>query len=164
MGVSSPAVSKALEGNNNAAIAKTDEQLISLFNKFCEHLKRGFSKESFPDCDHRTIEKYIKEFPAILPTEKYNEAMRHGRHFWESVGMSGMMGIDEMIVNGKKTKLKSFHDATWIFNMKNRFGWNDKQDITSGGRSFAPPRKVGIKNPHAKTDDATEGSGSAAGG
>lgn len=156
MGVSSPALKEAMKGNNNASKAKTDADIRFLFEKFCNHLRQGFSKDSFPDCDYRTIETMIAENPAILQSDLYKKAKREGQMFWESIGINGTIGMKEAIVNGKKVALKNFNALSWKFNMQNRFGWHDKQDVTSGGKRIMQPPKVGIKNPHARTDEQRE--------
>ncbi len=149
-----------MQGNDNAAKAKTPEEMKFLFEKFCNHLRQGFSKDSFPDCDYRTIETMIAENPSVLQADMMKQAKRHGRMFWESIGINGTIGMKTAKVNGKEIALKNFNALSWKFNMQNRYGWHDKQDVTSGGRSIAPPRKVGINNPHAKKDESTDGTGS----
>lgn len=42
-----------------------------------------------------------------------------GLKFWETAGIDGMMG-----------RIQNFNAASWIFNMKNRFGWRDKRELT----------------------------------
>lgn len=90
-----------------------------------EHMAQGLSKESFAGAigvDEKTIYNWEKEHKPFFQSVKKGEAA--SKFFWEKLGLSG--------VNGD---IEGFNATTWIFNMKNRFRWTDKQEITgpSGG-------------------------------
>ena len=88
-----------------------------------EHLKSGLSFTSFagvifvnPD----TLYEWCKVHKEFSETKKTYTAA--SMLFWEKMGRSGAAG---QIVN--------FNSGAWIFNMKNRFRWADKQEITHDG-------------------------------
>jgi hypothetical protein len=112
MGVGAP------KGNTNAMKFKTSEERQALCQLYCEHMAKGLSKDCFLPCDMDTFERYQKDFPIDFPTEKVSQAEREGRLHWEEMG-------DVMAVAGQGNA------TVWIFNMKNRFKWTDRHDITS---------------------------------
>lgn len=107
---------------------KTVEALEKMFEEWASHLAKGYSKESFTMCDPQTFKKYKEKYPNIYKKfeNKINEAERVGRLFWEKTGMAGTLG-----------KIKYFNCAAWIFNMKNRYGWKDRIDHTSGDEKIS---------------------------
>lgn len=105
------------KGNQNNKKWKTPKERQEAFEAVCQHLAAGYSKESFPLADWDTVEAYCKEFPIDFPPEKLKEAMRRQQAGWEKIGMDGARG-----------EIEGFNATSWIFNMKNRFNWRDKQD------------------------------------
>ena len=98
------------------------EQLI-------EHCKQGLSFEAFAGSIpvHKdTIYEWAKKYP------EFDEAKRTGAAlsllFWEKLGVAGAVG-----------KVPGFNPTTWIFNMKNRFGWRDRQELEVS--EIEPPAK-----------------------
>lgn len=80
-----------------------------------EHMLRGKSFEAFAGVlrvDHDTLYEWCKRHKEFSDTKKVGLAI--SRNFWEE------MGIDGITIPG-------FNTALWIFNMKNRFGWRDRQ-------------------------------------
>lgn len=45
-----------------------------------------------------------------------------GRELWERMGIQGASG-----------QIDGFNATSWIFNMKNRFGWRDRQEVFGEG-------------------------------
>ncbi len=80
---------------------------------FFAHLRQGYSKESFPDADYRTVEKYISE---LNLQDEYDKAMREHQKFWEGLGIA-------------KISTQYFNGFVWAMNMRNRFRW-DKEENT----------------------------------
>lgn len=91
--------------------------------KYCKEIvnwmARGFSIMSFAGkigVDERTIYYWVAKYPDL------NQAIKIGKAksvlFWERVGMLGLMG-----------KIQGFSAVTWIFQMKNRWGWSDKLSV-----------------------------------
>lgn len=63
--------------------------------------------------------RWIEEDEKFSKTAKEAKDLCHGK--WEAMGRKMAFGQ----LDGNPT--------TWIFNMKNRFGWNDKQEIKHSG-------------------------------
>jgi hypothetical protein len=89
-----------------------------------DHMAAGFSYETFAAvvkvCDDtlREWEKKNKEFSASKTV-----AFIRNKYFWEQAGIDGMKG-----------KITNFNATSFVFNMKNRFGWRDKKDIDTTHR------------------------------
>ena len=83
-------------------------------------MAQGLSKESFAGdigVHKDTIYEWADRHKAFSDAIKRGEGK--SRIFWEKMGNAGALG-----------RLPGFNSASWIFNMKNRFGWRDKQEIT----------------------------------
>lgn len=125
----------APKNNTNAKKFKTSKERKKLCSLWCNHLEKGFSKESFPYCDPQTLHYYLKNYPVDFDTDRILQAERKGRLFWEKIGMKGMMG-----------EVKNFKSRVWEFNMKNRYQWrdslrngeDDKEFIINFGGSRSP--------------------------
>lgn len=86
-----------------------------------EHMAQGLSFESFAgvvSTSKPTLYSWAEK------NEEFLNAKRIGtekcRVFWEKAGIKGLF-------LGKEEK---FNAAVWVFNMKNRFGWRDVQEIS----------------------------------
>jgi len=80
------------------------------------HMREGFSVESFAGVigvSRDSIYEWAKVYPDFSDTLKAGKdaSLLH----WERIAMAGMMG-----------KVPGFSASTFIFNMKNRFGWRDQ--------------------------------------
>jgi len=85
-----------------------------------DYIGHGKSKEAF--AGHigvavSTVYLWLDKHPEFSEAVKRGEAM--SQDFWEELGLVGT------------TEGKNFNATTWIFNMKNRFKWKDRHDITS---------------------------------
>jgi len=85
---------------------------------FCAHIADGFSIDSFPPADRKTLRYYAEQFPEDFPAEAIEEAARRGLLAWEKIGRDGARG-----------DLPKFNASAWSFNMKNRAGWRDRSEI-----------------------------------
>ena len=84
-----------------------------------KHMTLGYSFESFAaDCKVNvdTLHEWCKRHPEFSDSKKLGSAA--SRKYWETIGKGGMTG-----------KIPGFIASIWIFNMKNRFGWRDSQEI-----------------------------------
>lgn len=96
-----------------------------------EHMKQGYSFEAFGG----VIVKSVDTLYAWLKAhDEFSEAKKEGevlcRIWWEKMGHAGLTG-----------KLKNFNATVWIFSMKNRFHWRDKQEMT--GKDGGPIENSG---------------------
>jgi hypothetical protein len=71
-----------------------------------------------------TFYSYVDQHPEF--SEAYSRGLDLSQAWWEKLGRRGAAG--EVPIN----------PATWIFNMKNRFKWTDRQDTNiSGGMNIS---------------------------
>lgn len=85
---------------------------------FCAHIAAGYSVESFPEADRKTLRYYAEQFPEDFPSAQLEEAARRGLLEWEKIGKEGVRG-----------DLAKFNASAWAFNMKNRAGWRDRSEV-----------------------------------
>ena len=95
----------------------TPEKRKAACKSYCDHIRAGYSKDSWPDADFETVERYKRDFPEDFCPEMISRAERESRLFWEKIGVSGTVG-----------KIKGFNAKSWEFNMQNRLGWSNKTD------------------------------------
>jgi hypothetical protein len=105
---------KSISNNNNF---KTQIARKKLFESYCKHISSGFSDDSFPDCDIKTFNSVLQQYPEDFPAEKIDKAKRLCLKFWEEKGMGNLTEDG-----------KPYNPTMWIFNMKNRFGWKDRPE------------------------------------
>lgn len=83
------------------------------------HMAQGLSFESFAaviKVNRDTLYEWEKIYPEFSDTKK--EALEQCLLFWENLGIKNIINMPE---GG------SLNSAVWVFNMKNRFKWRDKQ-------------------------------------
>jgi hypothetical protein len=112
---------------------------------FCAHIAAGYSLESFPEADRKTIRYYAEQFPEDFPPEKLEEAARRGLLEWERIGKEGSSGT-----------LARFNASAWSLNMKNRVGWRDRSEIETWGILGGPDeaRKIEKLKPRSSEEIA----------
>ncbi len=93
-----------------------------------EHLKRGYSFESFGGivgASKETLYNWTERHKEFVDAKKVGTS--YARHEWEKKGIDGL--YNETIKDDQgMTVTRSINPTLWIFNMKNRFGWRDKQE------------------------------------
>lgn len=104
-------------GNEYARKFKTPEQRTQLCADWCAHLRNGFTKESFPQCDPQTFKRYMKEFPDDFDVYAIAAAEREQKMRWE-----------ERIQKCADTGIGSA--SAIIFGLKNISNWRDKNEIS----------------------------------
>jgi len=88
-----------------------------------DHMASGLSYETFAAIirTHRsTLYNWEKQYPQFLDAKKLGKEA--AQVFWEKIGLAQAVG--------DKTYGKG-NCASWIFNMKNRFNWTDKQELAT---------------------------------
>lgn len=106
-----------------------------------DHMSEGLSFESFASTIgvYRDIlYKWAEDY------QDFYEAQKEGKDlsllFWEKLGRSAIAG-----------KVAGFNAATYIFTMKNKFGWRDKQEL-----DLQTPREGFTLNYKSIKDDTEE--------
>ena len=112
-------------------MAKNQGQPTKYKEEYCEllieHMNQGLSYESFAGAVGASRQ-------ALYDWEKVHEefaqakeiAWERSRVFWEKLGIDHILNTSES-TTGIGSSSKSLNASVWIFNMKNRFGWRDKQ-------------------------------------
>jgi len=97
------------------------EQLI-------EHMARGLSFEAFAGrigVSRRVLFDWEKSHEEFLHAKEVG--LEKARLFWERVGIKYVVSKSDSDGEAKTSSSRSLNASVWIFNMKNRFGWRDKQ-------------------------------------
>lgn len=104
--------------------------------KYCQmlidHMERGLSFESFAGKIRKakqTLYNWIEAHPEFLDAKKIGESCSLLR--WEETGIKGLSEIEHKDDEGKTIMKEKLNATVWIFNMKNRFGWRDRTEVTS---------------------------------
>ena len=82
-----------------------------------DHMSEGYSFESFTavaSVHKDTLYEWVKVHPEFK--EAKDTAFSKNMLFYEKVGCRGMLG-----------EIDGWNVTAWIFNMKNRHGWRDRQ-------------------------------------
>lgn len=121
----------APKGNQRAAKYNTLEKRQELCKKWCAHMRMGYTKESFEECDPQTFRCYIKDFPGDFDIDEINAAERAGRLKWEKWGIGGTLG-----------QIKNFNSSCYKFKVSNRYGWVQKQQLSNDPENPMPASSV----------------------
>lgn len=84
-----------------------------------EHMAKGLSYEAFAGSikvAKQTLYDWEKAHPEFLDAKSI--AIEQSRLFWEQAGVAGLINPYQG---------DTLNTSLWIFNMKNRFGWRDRQ-------------------------------------
>lgn len=96
---------------------KRKEEIIE---KFCKHLRKGYSEYSFTEYDYRDVQGFASELDNknnnTKQIDKIDNAYRDSFFFWENLAI-------DMI----KDENKKYFFPVWIFYVKNRFHWGEKK-------------------------------------
>ncbi len=90
------------------------------------HMAKGFSFESFAGAIlvHKdTLYEWVKTHEEFSEAKKI--ALEVSRLWWET------KAIENVVQESTPGYTRSLNTAAWIFNMKNRFGWSDRTEVTT---------------------------------
>jgi hypothetical protein len=73
-----------------------------------------------------TIYEWIKVHPEFSDAKRIGESA--SRYFWEKLGITHVLNVSSG--NKFENESTSLNSTVWIFNMKNRFGWRDKIEVS----------------------------------
>ena len=107
-------------------------------DELIEHMSKGLSYEAFAGAIgvcKQTLYTWEKEHEDFVDAKR--RAVEACRIFWEKLGIDHILNETEY-----QGGSKSLNASVWIFNMKNRFLWRDRQ-----------PEEVAQINNYSKLDD-----------
>lgn len=96
-----------------------------------EHMERGLSYTTFSakvDVNLDTLYEWERNFPEFSEAKK--RAFAKCQLFWEELGINHVLNISERDDDAKTSKSVTLNTGVWVFNMKNRFKWTDRVDVT----------------------------------
>lgn len=99
----------------------------SFCEKLIEHMDSGLSYESFAGTigvSRRVLFDWERAHPEFLHSKEVG--LERARIFWEKLGIEHIVNKSDSHGKGQSSS-RSLNASVWIFNMKNRFGWRDKQ-------------------------------------
>ena len=88
-----------------------------LFRELCQHIKEGFSIDSWGWMRPELVEEWFKTYPCEFIQDDFAKASSEARHMWEQIG------------KGQSNGTCHGNAQAWKFNMTNRFKWVDKINI-----------------------------------
>jgi len=109
-----------------------------------EHMEKGLSFEAFAGLvgvTKKTLYSWFEQNPDFLNAKEIGTA--RCRIFWEQLGIDHIVNKSDS-EHGGGSSSRSLNASVWIFNMKNRFGWRDKQpdevDVVVNNHPAAPEK------------------------
>ena len=119
---------------------------VEFKDEYCEmlieHMSQGKSFETFAavlgTC-RDVIYKWCEKYPNFKDAKKIGQDCSY--QFWEQALLNHMVTVSESEKNSdgtSKSSSKALNSSAFIFAMKNRFGWRDKQEIEHTGDQDKP--------------------------
>jgi hypothetical protein len=93
-----------------------------------EHMAKGLSLEAFAGVvkvNQDTVHEWVKAHPEFSEAKK--DGLAASLLFWENIGIEGIWNTREKMLN----------TGNYVFQMKNRFKWNDRI-VVEGGEESKP--------------------------
>ncbi len=124
------AKTKKIESAPNATsapVGRPSKYKPEYCDELLAHMEKGFSYESFAGhigVSKQTIYTWEQQHPEFLDAKEVG--IEKSRIFWESVGINHIVNTSNSFGEGQ-SESRSLNASVWIFNMKNRFKWRDKQ-------------------------------------
>jgi len=130
-----------MKGKKLSAKEIQEQVLISpslrktLFKELLDHLKNCYSMDCFPPLSEHTIMKLVELFPEDFCPLKLQEACRQAKGSWELIGHRQANGL--CLGNSR----------SWYYNMSNRYGWSDRQEIKNEHKGSVQVQVVNYSQP-----------------
>lgn len=125
--------------------------------KYCDmllsHMSQGLSYETFSaviGVTRKTLYNWEDKHKKWV--EAKEKAIELCQTFWEKLGVFGAMGATIKNSKGEVIDYSKVNSAMWIFNMKNRFNWKDRMDMTTDDEKIDGTVVVLPSNGREKTD------------
>ena len=121
--------------NETKEVTKTLGRPTKYDENYCQmlidHMDQGLSFETFAaviKVNQDTLHEWVKVHPSFSEAKKvaFNKCLL----FWEKLGIDHIINTSDSESQGEgvgSSKSRSLNSAVWVFNMKNRFKWRDKQ-------------------------------------
>lgn len=103
------------------AMDKDNSLQVTVFEELTKHIRAGYSIDCFGPISSNCIEECVKAYPEVWSQARLVEAMRHAKCGWESIGRRQADG--SCLGNSR----------SWYYNMSNRYGWSDRQEVKTTG-------------------------------
>jgi len=111
-------------------VGRPKEDLSSLPDNWHEEVLELYS-EGAADVE---IKALIYQWRNNFSNNLWDRWMEEEQEFWETIKKGRMLSESWWNKSGRKNlKEKDFSYTGWYMNMKNRFGWRDKQETTLQG-------------------------------
>ena len=115
-------------------------RMLQLYAEGCSDVEVHTELEISGD----TFYRWIKENP------EFSETVKQGKELSKAWWLAQARRCLEYSSGPGTSRLDA---ALWYMNMKNRFGWSDRQDITTGGNPLPEgPMRVVIVDPSSDSD------------
>ena len=127
----------APKGNrfNNKA-NKFPEECLKAYESYCDWISQGHSQEAWRyksdtlTLTHKTMERYIREYPDDFPSIHKEMAKATSLSVWEERGLSMMIG-----------QIEKCQPAIFQMFMRNKFGW-DKEKLDQKETSMPLVKRI----------------------
>lgn len=108
------------------------DHILSMYSEGCSdvEIKAWISKQR-GEYSEGLWQRWVEEEPDFSKTIKIGKEIAHA--WWERRGRDGLMNIPHQ---------PTLNTALWFINMKNRFGWKDKQEVTHDGSIKFEPHLI----------------------
>lgn len=116
-----------------------------IFEDLRRHLKQGLSIDCFGPLSDTSIRECVKLYPDTWSEDALIETLREAKSGWETIGRRQADG--SCMGNSR----------SWYYNMSNRYGWSDRQQVETKGTQQLNVNIVSYAAPDKLKDSVTQG-------